>query len=299
MAPRPPDDDPPRGPRVIHDEPGPPAPRLDFGWEQAVTPAPPARAPRWSTPALVASGAAVLVLGLSALEAANFVAAQFERSDALGWLTLGVAALGYGLIGAALWREARGLVALRAVDRAREAFARGDFVVAREETLRWAAEIPAAQSFIPALRGANHIDTLRAVLESGPLAALDAQATALGRTAALQSFAVTAISPSAGADAVIFVWRGVRLVRQVAALHGLRPGIAATMRLLRRTALDATTVAAADIAIDTATRAVLTNPLLRHVAGETGVGAVAARRMILLARAAAEACRILPREGRA
>ena len=108
---------------------------------------------------------------------------------------------------------------------------------------------------------------------------------------------MTAISPSPGLDALVFAWRGVRLVRQVAALHGIRPGVAATWALLRRTLFDAATVAATDVAVDAAARAVLTNPMFKHVAGEAAAGAVAARRMLLLARAAADACRIVPRRG--
>ncbi|GGG22809.1 hypothetical protein GCM10010964_08660 [Caldovatus sediminis] len=303
---------PPRGPRVILEEggappraaappprgaEGPPAPRLDFGWERTVAPAAVARlrpGTAWSTLGLLGAGAGVLVLGLSALEAANFVAAQFARATWLGVLTLGVAGAGYGLIGAALWREVRGLAGLRSVDRARAAFARGDHATAREEALRWAAEVPAAQSVLPALRGCNDPDSLRAILEAGPLAALEAQAQALGRAAALQAFAVTAVSPSAALDALIFAWRGVRLVRQVAALHGLRPGVAGTAALLRRTLFDAATVAATDVAVDAAARALLTNPLLEKFAGEAAAGAVAARRMLRLARAASEACRIVP-----
>jgi putative membrane protein len=276
-----------------------PAPRLDFQWERAVVPVPPPRRSGgvWSSLGLLGAGAAVLVLGLSALDAANFVAAQFARADWLGWLTLGVAGLGYGLVGWAVAREWRGLLALRAVDRARAAFARQDAATAKAEAIRWAARLPAAQPVLPALREAHDTETLRAILQAGPLATLDAQAQALGRNAALQSFAVAAISPSPGLDAVLIGWRGIRLVRQVAVLHGLRPGLAGTIALLRRTLLDAATVAATDVAMDTATRALLTNPLLEKLAGEAATGAVAARRMLLLARAAAEACRIIPRTG--
>jgi putative membrane protein len=53
-------------------------------------------------------------------------------------------------------------------------------------------------------------------------------------------------------------------------------------------------VAVADVARDAAFRALLTNPVLAHLGGETATGAVAARRMLLLARAAASACRITP-----
>lgn len=294
----PPEGPDPGGPRVILEEAprGGPAPRLDFGWEQAVVPiAPPTPAPRrWSGLGRLAAGAAVLGLGLAALDAANFVAAQFERGAGLGWVTLGVVVAGFGLIASAGWTELRGLMALRSVDRARAAFARGDLKAARAEALRWAAGVEEAAALQPAIRSAGSVEELAALLRAGPLAALEARSAALGRAAALQAFSVTAISPSPGLDALVFAWRGVRLVRQVAAAHGIRPGFAATMALLRRTLMDAATVAATDVAVDAAARALLSNRLMQHVAGEAAAGAVAARRMLRLARAAAEACRVLP-----
>lgn len=283
-----------RGPRLVLDEEARPAPRLDFGWEGSVVPLRAAR-PGLSTPALMLAGLLVLLLGLSALDAANFVQAQFARATWLGVLTLAVAGAGYGLILAGVWREARGLLSLQAVDRARSAFARRDDAAARREAVAWAERIPAAASSLPALRAAPDAAALAAVLEAGPLPALAAEAGALGRAAAMQAFAVTAVSPSPGLDALVFGWRGVRLVRQVAQLHGLRPGLLGTLALLRRTALDAAAVAATDVAVDAVVRAVMSSPMVAHVAGETAAGAVAARRMVLLARAADEACRILPR----
>jgi putative membrane protein len=77
----------------------------------------------------------------------------------------------------------------------------------------------------------------------------------------------------------------------------MRPGTLATLALLRRTALSAAGVVAADLATDTAARAFLSNPLLRHVAGDVAGAGVAARRMIVLARAAAAACSPLPPGG--
>jgi len=286
---------PPPGPRVIAEEAGPPAPRLDFGWDAQVARIAPAReARRWSALSLAAAGLAVLLVGLSLLDVANFVADQFARADWLGWLTLAVALLGYGLIAWAFLRELRGLWTLHVVDRAREAFARGDYVAAREAALDWAARTPAAAPLREALRGANDLDSLVALLEAGPLAELDRATSAAGRNAAAQAFAATAVVPSPSLDAVFFAWRGFRLVREVAAIHGLRPGLAGTLSLLRRAVFEAGTVAAADVAIDAATRAIVTNPLLEKVAGEAGKGAIAARRMLMLARAAARACRILP-----
>jgi putative membrane protein len=237
---------------ILEDESPPtivqrPAPRLDFGWEQAVAPVAPPRLPsRWSGLGRAGAGLAVLLLGLGA------------------------------------------------VDRAREAFARGDLQTARTEAVRWAEAVPEAASLVPALRGAGSTEELRALLESGPLPALEARAGALGRTAAVQAFSITAVSPSPGLDALVFAWRGVRLVRQVAALHGLRPGLAGSIALLRRTVFDAAAVAATDIAVDAAARALLSNRLLEQFAGEAAAGAVAARRMLRLARVAADACRIVP-----
>ena len=286
----------PRGPRILPEESEtrPPA-RIDFGWEEAVAPIDlPKPRRRWSAMTLAASGVAVLLVGLSALDVANFVADQFARGAWLGWTTLAVAIAGYGLIAWAFLRELRGLWAFAVVDRGRAAFAAGDFVEARGAALSWAARTPVAEPLIPALRGANELDSLTALLEAGPLAELDRAAAQAGRTAAAQAFAATAVIPSPALDAVFFTWRGFRLLREIAAIHGLRPGLAGTLSLLRRTVFEAGAVAAADVAIDAATRAIVTNPLIEKVAGEAGKGAVSARRMLLLARATARACRIVP-----
>lgn len=280
-------------PRVILDEAAAPPQRLDFGWEKAVAALPPAGR-RWSSIGLVAAGAAVLVLGLSLLDAVNFVAAQFGRGAGLGALTLAVVVAGFGLIAWAIGREARGYLALRSVDRARAAHARGDVAALRREIESWQARLPPER---PRLQGLAEMpmDAACALAEAKVLAPLAQDAAALGRVAAMQAFAVTAVSPSPGLDALIFAWRGIRLVRQVAVLHGFRPGVAGTVSLLRRVAVDAATVAATDVAVDAMVRGMLSSRIAEQFAGEAAAAAVAARRMILLARAADEACRILPR----
>lgn len=281
-------------PRVILDDGARPVPRLDFGWDRSVAPVAVPMGRGWSSIALVGAGAALLLLGFSVLEAGNFVAAQFARAAWLGWVTLAVATGGFGLVFAAIWRELRGYLALRTVDRARAAAARGDVAALRSELDAWQARLPAGRARTRDMADAP-IDAVVALVEARTLAPIAQDAAALGRAAAVQAFAVTAVSPSPAADALIFVWRGLRLVRQVAALHGFRPGIAGTLALLRRVAVDAATVAATDVAVDAAVRGLLSSRLAEHVAGEAAAGAVAARRMILLARAADEACRVLPR----
>ena len=280
-------------PRVIMEEPAAAAQRIDFGWDVAVAPVAPIDR-GWSSMGLAGLGLAVLLLGFSLLEAGNFIAAQFTEGAWLGWVTLAVAVVGFGLVFAALGRELRGYLALGKVDTVRAAHARGDVAALRTALEAWQARLPEGRARTAGL-AEMPVDTACALVEATTLAPITRDAEALGRAAAVQAFAMTAVSPSPGLDVLVFSWRGIRLVRQVAALHGLRPGIAGTLALLRRVAMDAATVAATDVAVEAMLRGVLSSRIAEHVAGETAAGAVAARRMILLARATDEACRVLPR----
>jgi putative membrane protein len=267
-----------------------PAPRLQA--ESLVPVAEVAREAR--TMPLVAGGACLLVFGLAGLQTVNFVAAQFARSGVLGGLTLAVAVAGFGSIGVGLWREIRALFSLRSVDRLRADLCGPHPARARPALRRWLSRLPEGQAVIDAIETIDDPAAILALLRAGPVAALRAQSEALGRVAAVQVFAAAAAVPSPAFDGLLMAWRGVRLIRQVATLHGLRPGLVGTLALLRRTMLAAAGVMATDLAVDTLTRSVLSNPLLAHVAGDVAGAGVAARRMIVLARAAAAACSPLP-----
>ncbi|MBV8913353.1 MAG: DUF697 domain-containing protein [Acetobacteraceae bacterium] len=252
-------------------------------------------APRCSAAGLALSGAVVLAVGFALLGAANFVTDQFTRSAWLGWVTLVLAACGFALLGAGLWRELRALFALRHVDRLRADLASGEATRITVAARIWAAET--APDLLPALRAVNDPDAALALLRAGPGERLREAADALGRTAAVQVVAGIAAMPSPALDVGLVAWRGVRLMRQVATLYGVRPGLLGTLALLRRTALAATLVGAAEIVGNTAARALLSSPLLAHALGEVAGAGVAARRMLVLARAAAAACDPLPTEG--
>ncbi|HEY2131938.1 MAG TPA: DUF697 domain-containing protein [Acetobacteraceae bacterium] len=236
---------------------------------------------------LILGGAVVLLLGLALLDVANFVGDQFQRAEWLGWLTLGVAAVGFGLIGMAFWRELRGLFSLRRVDHLRRRLA--DPATMRQAAHAWLAMLPEGQSVLAAIDTANDPDAILALLRAGPGETLRLQAQALGRVAAGQVLAAASVMPSAGLDGVLVAWRGTRLVQQVAALHGLRPGLLGTLALLRRVATSAATVAATDLAVDATMRALLTGPLAQ-LAGDMAAAGVAARRMVVLARVTDAAC---------
>ncbi len=245
---------------------------------------------------LLLAGSLVLLLGVVALGLAGFAADQFARAAWLGWATVGVGVAGFGLLGAGLWRELRALFALRSVDARRTALASGDAHQVMAAARAWAAHVPGGDELLPALKAVNDPDAALALLRAGPSAALRARAGQLGARAAVQVAAGVAAVPSPSLDAVLVGWRGVRLVRQVAALYGVRPGLLGTLALLRRTALAATLVAGTEAAANAAMQAVLGAPILAHVLGDAAAAGVAARRMVVLARATAAACDPVPPE---
>lgn len=276
-------------------------PRIEFEAEVAprlVEDAAPAvlegAAAGWETASLMLVGAVVLAVGFAALGAVNFVADQFARSAWLGWVSAGIGAAGFGLLGAGVWRELRGLWALGHVDALRADLRSGDAGRVMRAAGDWAGRVRGGAALGPALRGVNDPDAALALLRAGPGRALQRDAEALGRVAAVQVVAGIAAVPSPALDVVLVGWRGVRLVRQVAALYGVRPGLLGTVSLLRRTALSATLVGAAELAGNTVAHGLLSSPLLARVVGEAAGAGVAARRMVVLGRAAAAACDPLP-----
>ena len=248
----------------------------------------------WGMPALVLSGVAILAIGLAALQTGNFVAAEFQRSRLLGWLTLLVAVLGFAMILLGIGRELRGLLRLRSVDVIRRDLAGGDAVARARAARHWLGEIEGGAALLAPLAALNDPDAIVPLLRAGLEAGLRARADALGRRAALQVVAGMAAAPAPALVVLLVSWRGLRLVRQVASLYGMRPGVFGTLSLVRRTALSAGATAVTEVAVNTAAHAALSTPLLAHLAGEMAGGAVAARRMLVLARATAVACTPLP-----
>lgn len=279
-----------RAPRLLIEDPS--APRLEPAMPVAeALNDPPTFASGFT---LALAGVAVLAIGLAALQTGNFVASQFDRALWLGWLTLAVAVAGFGLLLASVWRELRGLFGLNRVDHLRLALASGDAQRIHAAARRWAATLPDAATLVPAIDAVNDPDAILALLRAGPAAAMRARSDVLGRTAAFQMAAGLAATPAPALAVLLIAWRGLRLVRQVASLYGMRPGFFGTLGLLRRTMLAAGLVAGSEAAINAAAHAVLSNPLLAHAFGEMAGAGVAARRMILLARATSAACSPVP-----
>ncbi len=201
---------------------------------------------------------------------------------------------GFALVGAGIAQEVRGLAALRRVDRLRADLASGETERVARAAHRWLRDLPQHAGLVPAIAAADTPESMLGLLRAGPGAMLLDETDALGRTAAIQAGAIVAAIPSPALDALAMGWRGVRLVRQVAALHGMRPGLTGTLALLQRTVIAAGSVAATQLVVNVAAHGIVSHPLLRHVMGDVAGAGVAARRMIVLARAAATACSPLP-----
>ena len=252
------------GPRIIIEDAY--APRLEPAMPVVDPPVDPA--PRAGGASLALAGVTILAVGLAGLQTANFAVDQFNRSVWLGTLTTVVAVAGFGLLGAAAWRELRGLFALSQVDRLRAALGSGDASRIHAAARSWAATLPDAARLLPAIDAANDPDAILALLRTGPVAEMQAKAEAIGRTAAVQMVAGVAATPAPALAVLLVAWRGVRLVRQVAALYGMRPGLLGTLGLLRRSVLSAGLVAGSEVAINAAAHALLSNPLLTHALGK-------------------------------
>ncbi len=101
------------------------------------------------------------------------------------------------------------------------------------------------------------------------------------------------MSPFGLLDAGIVVWRGLRMVREVAAVYGFRPGVFARWGLVRRILYTAATQGAADFVADA---------LLSHVgarlagllSARVGEGVLSGMRMARLGIITMAACRPLP-----
>lgn len=243
-------------------------------------------------PALIVGAIALLILlvGVAGLQLVNFVADQFERATWLGFASIAILTPAIVVLSWSFQREWRGYAILRRIEAVRRGLSGQDVEVARRQAENWLSAIGAPENTLSVVRRAPDSKTLRELLRAGPLAEAQERAKAAGSAAALQILGATAASPSPGFDGVLVVWRSLRLVREIAQIYGHRPGAAGTLALFRRVVLDASAVAATEVAVSSATEALLNSPLAGGLAGQAAGGAVAARRMIRLAHATAATC---------
>lgn len=245
----------------------------------------------------IAAGLGILLAGGSLLSLIGFVVDQMARSTALGWASLVTVAVGVLAILYGIGRELRAYHRLTQVDALRRKL-RPPAVpveIARAECTAWlqtvAQQLAEPESVRLALNGCTTTDEVRAMLAHRAIEPLREQATAIGARAASQGAAMVAILPTPALEGLAAGLRSLKLVREIAALYGLRPGVSVTMGLVRRAAVTAASVYGVnEIAAAAAAHFLTDAPVLRSIASAAPGAGITARRIYLLAQTVAEAC---------
>ena len=230
-----------------------------------------------------ATGLAIILGSWMLLGALSFALNLLDQSAGLGGLALALYASGALLLLYAAGREWLSLRRLHQVDRLRAALQApgADLTTARALCAGWldrlAPLVPEAAPTAAALAGATDIAQLGATLRSRLQQPLTTATRRIGLRAASEVSALVALSPHNTWDGLIVAWRGFRVIRQVALLHGLRPGPAVSLALIGRVAHAAVETAMVDVASQAAADHLLTNvPLIRHL---SAIPAASTRRL--------------------
>jgi putative membrane protein len=188
--------------------------------------------------------AAVLAVALG-FDTADLLTRAFATSWTLGGLAVaGLALAGVSLIGM-VGREFLNLRRLRRIETLRAEADRLQRTRGHGEADRYAGELAALYSrraeIAPAMERLRELVTdahddgeVIRLIDREVMTEIDRRAYQAVVRAARTTALVTALSPAAIVDVAVVFWRNLKLVREVAALYGARPGYAGSLRLLRR-----------------------------------------------------------------
>jgi putative membrane protein len=260
---------------------------------------------RWRFRFAVLLAATIAVF--AGLQFYGFVLAAAALAPGLGWVALGLTAA--TLLAGGLWarheiREFGRIARVEALQAEGETLLAEDQAGASQDwfaaVMRQLADVPAAAPGLArfqAMRVDGYAagDALR-LFEREVLGDLDRNALAAVSRAVRDGAVGTAASPLAALDALIVLVRSLRMIREIAAAYGFRPGGLTSLAVLRRVLTNATTVAGADIVAELTADVVggLGHKLAGTVSARLGVGVFAGMRMARLGIATMRACRPLP-----
>lgn len=269
------------------------------------SPPPPLRADPWRRRFVWLAVALLGVFGV--VQAMQFVAAAAAIAPWLGWIA--GATLAATLVAGGLWARHE-IVEYRRIARVDDLQAEGARLLESGHAgaadawfagiARQLADAPSAAPGLARFQ-AMTVDAYGArdalgLFEREVLASLDRAALAAVARAARDTALGAAASPVALLDAVIVVARSLRMIREIAAIYGFRPGGLAALALLRRVVVQAASVAGADLMGEVTADVVggLGHKVAGTVSARLGVGLFAATRVARLGLATIGACRPLP-----
>jgi putative membrane protein len=214
---------------------------------------------RWRLGTWLAAGiGGVVAIGMG-LDAWDLIGRAFATAAPLGWAVAVLLGVSVAALTAMVWREMRSLARLGRIDGLRTAADRLTAAAGHGGAAAWLAELRALYAGRADMRPQldaldrhvgdqlDDVEIMR-LAERALLRPLDRRAYALVTKAARDTAIGTAVSPAAVLDAAIVVWRNLRLVREIAALYGARPGWLGSVRLLRRMLENLTVAGAAETA---------------------------------------------------
>ena len=150
------------------------------------------------------------------------------------------------------------------------------------------ADAPAVARLV---QDARTVVELRGILRSRVADPLRETAAGLGRRAAAEGATLVAVCSHPAWDGLIAGGRGLLVIRRVAALYGLRPGLVVTLALLRRVAWTAAGATGLGLVSQGQADHVLASlPFVKHVASAIPGTGVVAVRLYRLAGVTAETC---------
>jgi putative membrane protein len=248
-------------------------------------------------------GIGILVIGLLAFDAVEWVRHQFDRGPVVGGLAVAVIAAGILGIGYWLVSAFRALATLKNVERMQALLAppnsqtvgQGDRLIGDVE-----AGLPALPTVAAALaiyrdqvQPHHTLEQRVDLLSRTVLVPIDRRVETLIRATVAQAVIFTAISPTALVESLFFMARGLRLVRQIAELYGGRPGFAGTFHLMRRLIIGSGAVGIFDV-VGNLLAQKLGGAVLEKLSSEVAESVFAAQKMARLGILTMRLCRPIP-----
>jgi uncharacterized membrane protein YcjF (UPF0283 family) len=249
----------------------------------------------------ISTGVAVLFTSWLVLSLVGFVEHEFRQSRDLGIVAVICFSGGLALLLRGLIREWRSYRDLQHVEELRSALRRDDISpsVLHAACRPWLIAIRKrhqnAGTALEKTQTANSAGEIRVILQTYLIRDMQIGARTAGGHAAMQVVGLVAMTPSPAWEGIIVAIRGILLIRQIARIYGIRPGLVVMLTLFRRVAWAAAGVSGLDMLSQSfVDQIVHKTPMLRHVVAAIPGASLAALRMHRLAALTSEACSPLP-----